>query len=123
MDQTILDTIRQKLLDRKQELVGQLKEVTSAVVVTTGETSASFPDYGSDEDENSAEVETFTTNLSLEKVLTSSLRDIDAAMDRIAKGTYGTCKYCGQPIDERRLLARPASSACIDCKEKMKNRE
>lgn len=121
MDQATLDTIRQKLLDRKAHLEAELKDVS--VNAPAGETTASFPDYGTDEDENSAEVETFTTNLSLEKVLTSSLRDIDAALERIEKGTYGVCKYCGKPIDERRLLARPASSSCISCKEEMKNRE
>ncbi len=123
MDQAVLQTIKQKLLDRKHELEAELKEVAGSVSATSGETSASFPDYGNDDDENSAEVETFTTNLSLEKVLASSLRDVEAALQRIENGTYGICKYCGKPIDERRLLARPASSACIDCKEKMKNQE
>jgi DnaK suppressor protein len=68
-------------------------------------------------------VETFTTNLSLEKVLANSLRDIESALDRLAKGTYGTCKYCGNQIDERRLLARPASSACVTCKENFKSQK
>lgn len=107
--------------ERKKKLEEQLGEV-SAGAREVGAQTAAFPDYGSDEDENTAEVETFTTNLSLEKVLAQSLRDIDSALTRIQNGTYGTCKYCGQPIDERRLLARPASSACITCKESIKNR-
>ncbi len=123
MEQTTLQTIKEKLLDRKHELEAELKEVTGTVPSTNGEAAASFPDYGNDDDENSAEVETFTTNLSLEKVLASSLRDIESALARIENGTYGICKYCGKPIDERRLLARPASSSCIDCKEKIKNQD
>ena len=29
----------------------------------------------------------------------------------------GICKYCDQPIDEKRLRARPTSGACISCKK------
>jgi len=32
---------------------------------------------------------------------------------------YGKCKYCGEDIPVKRLLARPASSACVGCKEKL----
>ena len=121
MDSKIINTIKDSLLERQSKLMAELKDVSSAVGAG-GQREATFPDYGSDDDENTAEVETFTTNLSLEKVLTQSLRDIDSALKRSEDGTYGICKYCGNPIDERRLLARPASSACITCKESIKNR-
>lgn len=121
MDQATLEIIKQKLEERRERLLEEMKDVMGGVN-RDGESAASFPDYGTDEDENTAEVETFTTNLSLEKVLAQSLRDIDAALDRIAEGAYGNCKYCGKSIDERRLLARPASSSCISCKESMKSR-
>ena len=111
MDTKTVETIKQQLLKHRQSVQQELKDVAGRVPDASGESQASFPDYGSDDDENSAEVETFTTNLSLEKVLASSLRDIDSALERIEKGTYGACKYCGKPIDERRLIARPASSS------------
>lgn len=122
MEQSVLEAIRQKLVEQKKQLQEELRSVTGEVSSVAGESQASFPDYGDDEADNSAEVEVFTTNLSLEKVLTASMRDINAALERIDKGTYGTCKYCGKPIDERRLVARPASSSCISCKEEIKNR-
>lgn len=43
------------------------------------------------------------------------LVEIDAAMDRLSAGTYGTCETCGQPIGEGRLEARPAARTCIRC--------
>ena len=39
----------------------------------------------------------------------------DAALARLAAGTYGTCKRCGQPIGAGRLEARPAATTCIRC--------
>jgi RNA polymerase-binding protein DksA len=41
--------------------------------------------------------------------------EIDAALERVDAGTYGTCERCGQPIGEDRLDARPAATTCIRC--------
>jgi len=44
------------------------------------------------------------------------IRDIEAALERIDKGEYGTCTNCGEAIAPRRLEVRPFSRYCIDCK-------
>ncbi|PJE76846.1 hypothetical protein COV05_02370 [Candidatus Uhrbacteria bacterium CG10_big_fil_rev_8_21_14_0_10_48_16] len=76
-----------------------------------------FPNLGEKEDENASEVAQFSDNLSLEDELEKALRDVESALQLIEKGIYGTCKYCHQVIDERRLIARPTSSSCIQCKK------
>jgi DnaK suppressor protein len=43
------------------------------------------------------------------------LAEIDAALIRVADGTYGTCAVCGRPIAEARLEARPEATLCIAC--------
>jgi RNA polymerase-binding protein DksA len=43
------------------------------------------------------------------------LTRIDAAMSRLADGTYGICERCGQPIAAARLAARPVATTCMDC--------
>jgi DnaK suppressor protein len=43
------------------------------------------------------------------------LRDIDAALQRIADGSYGSCEACGQPIAAERLAARPTARTCVSC--------
>ncbi|MGR8979025.1 MAG: TraR/DksA family transcriptional regulator [Gammaproteobacteria bacterium] len=45
------------------------------------------------------------------------IRDIDAALMRIAKGGYGECCDCLQPIDVKRLTAYPTAQRCIVCQE------
>jgi DnaK suppressor protein len=48
------------------------------------------------------------------------------AIQRIDDGVFGICESCGGPISEKRLMARPVTIHCIDCKtreeklEKMK---
>ncbi len=44
-----------------------------------------------------------------------TLAEIDAALDRVGSGAYGTCESCGGPIGEGRLEARPTARTCIGC--------
>ncbi|MGZ6143591.1 MAG: TraR/DksA family transcriptional regulator [Myxococcales bacterium] len=43
------------------------------------------------------------------------LRELDAALERIDKGTYGTCQMCGGAVGRQRLRAIPEARYCIDC--------
>ena len=44
------------------------------------------------------------------------IHKIQAALDRIESGEYGECITCGEVITEKRLIARPMATQCIDCK-------
>ncbi len=43
------------------------------------------------------------------------LAEIDAALHRVAGGSFGRCEACGRPIGEGRLGARPTARLCIRC--------
>ena len=43
------------------------------------------------------------------------LAEVDAALARVAAGTYGTCQRCGTAIPEERLEARPTAAYCVAC--------
>jgi DnaK suppressor protein len=43
------------------------------------------------------------------------LTQIDAALGRLADGSYGRCAACGQPVGTARLAARPMTTTCIRC--------
>ena len=43
------------------------------------------------------------------------LGEIDAALARIAEGTYGTCEACGGAIGRDRLRALPEVRRCLSC--------
>ena len=38
------------------------------------------------------------------------------AIKRMDDGVFGICDVCGGPISEKRLMARPVTTLCIDCK-------
>ena len=44
------------------------------------------------------------------------IRKIKEALERLDDGEYGVCQGCGEDISEKRLLARPVATHCIDCK-------
>lgn len=46
------------------------------------------------------------------------ISEIDAALERIEDGSYGTCSNCGEEIPRARLEANPWASLCIDCKRR-----
>lgn len=43
------------------------------------------------------------------------IRDIDAALLRIAQGGYGVCIDCEEDIDVQRLRAYPTAKRCLAC--------
>ena len=48
---------------------------------------------------------------------------IDAALRRIADGTFGECEECGELSSVGRLRARPVTTLCISCKAEQEAEE
>jgi DnaK suppressor protein len=46
----------------------------------------------------------------------AAIEEIDAALDKIADGTYGICESCGNPVPKARLEALPHARLCVSCK-------
>ncbi len=57
----------------------------------------------------------------VEEAITSQqvkeLKDIDYALEKINKGTYGMCEMCEEPIGYQRLKVKPQAKYCIVCRE------
>jgi len=77
------------------------------------------------------EVEAAMERFELEKKLTSekrmrgNLAEVEHALAKFEKGTYGLCDNCGQPIGTARLEVLPQARLCLSCKaqeEKKANR-
>jgi DnaK suppressor protein len=43
-----------------------------------------------------------------------SLAEVDAALQRVEEGTYGSCTVCGADIGTARLEARPQARLCLE---------
>jgi len=120
MNKVFVKEMEESLKAEQNRLQSELDEISTKNPKAANDFMADFPNMGDKEDENAEEVATYSTNLTLERTLESSLRDVEKALDRIDAGNYGICKYCGKEISEARLRARPASSSCVECKKNLK---
>ena len=48
---------------------------------------------------------------------------IREALDRLEEGTFGICEACGEEIPLKRLMARPVTTLCIECKKEQEAEE
>lgn len=67
-----------------------------------------------DEVTRAAERELAIRNLDRESNL---LRNVRAALRRLADGTFGVCAHCEEEISPKRLAAVPWAPFCIRCQE------
>lgn len=112
-----LDKIKTTLLGEKENLEKELAKFSKRSAHLNDDFDSTFPEYGDKDDENAAEVAEYAAEVPLEESFEKTLRDTNIALKRLEQGDYGICKYCKKPIEEKRLLARPTSSACVSCKK------
>jgi DnaK suppressor protein len=98
---------------RQAQLVGEVREKIAAPRDTPG-----FYNRTEDTREQAAADTIADIDVAMVARDAGELRDIEAALERIGDGSYGTCCDCGSEIGHYRLRAYPAALRCIDCQEK-----
>jgi RNA polymerase-binding transcription factor DksA len=106
MDQATTDSLRRRLDEERVTVSSQLVEM-GLDPETGAPNGVEFEQGFADSGQATAEG------------LVETLHEVDAAIDRIEKGTYGTCESCGAEIPPERLDARPVASLCLDCKQRL----
>lgn len=98
--QAFIEEMKQQLLEERKTLSGEVEE------------SANFPDYGRSEEENATEVADYQALAATNTAVTERLEEINAALERIEKQTYGVTED-GEVIPEGRLRANPAATTLV----------
>jgi DnaK suppressor protein len=78
---------------------------------------------GRDSIDESMEEELFSTELRLRDREKWLLGKINDAIERLDNNTIDECEDCGESIGFKRLVARPVTTLCIDCKEEREREE
>lgn len=55
--------------------------------------------------------------------LKSDLAEIEAAIRKIKKGTYGKCERCGRDIGLKRLEVKPQALYCLKCESEIEKKK
>ena len=99
LDKKFIEKQKQKLVHKKEQIEKEFKGMK-------------FPNYGTSEDDNVLEMEDFQESLAQQKGDRKNLKEINAALLRIEKGTYGRCLEDGKTIELGRLQAFPEAAYC-----------
>jgi RNA polymerase-binding transcription factor DksA len=101
-----------RLLEERAALrarTAQLDDDMAALIAASRDSNA--------DDEHDPEGQTIAYERSQLSAVTSQTRDhleeVEAALERVAAGTYGSCEVCHRPIDPARLEARPTARTCV----------
>jgi DnaK suppressor protein len=106
---------RAKLIGWKNDILREARETLEALQ----EENTNHPDLAdraSSETDRSIELRARDRQRKL-------ISKIDAALQRIEEGTYGYCEETGEPINLKRLDARPIATLSIEAQERHERRE
>ena len=107
----------EEMTQAKERLLTLRREVFEEVRSATRAASESLEQHGvPDLGDLSAATSQRDLFLNLSETQRRTLLDIDAALERVADGSYGICLRCEEPIAPRRMEVRPFSRYCIECK-------
>jgi len=117
--ETELKKVRQQLQADIDGLTTDITEAESAIADRLGD---AVGDAGDDPADTGAK----TFQREHELALTQNARELlelsEAALTRMADGTFGVCASCGQPIGKARLQAFPRATLCVACKQREEKR-
>jgi DnaK suppressor protein len=102
-----------ELREKKLEYIAMLRELAISRTQrdASGDISA-FTSHPADISTESDEREKVASLITRE---TQSLKELDAALERIRDATYGKCDICGGDIPPARLQALPFATLCVKC--------
>ena len=105
----------------KAELLAQRATLQAQLAILRGgdvSRSEASANHFANSEESPAQASTERDlELALDAHESAELAAVNAALQRIERGTYGQCIECGESIAEARLKATPDASRCIACQQ------
>ena len=109
MNAKMKEYFRQKLVSWKKDLLKESSQTLNNLQ-NENEAKPDITDRASEEIDRSFELRTRDRERKL-------INKIDAALQRIADGSYGYCDETGDPISIKRLEARPVATLSLEAQE------
>jgi RNA polymerase-binding protein DksA len=107
---------RERLLRQREAAIAQLQRLGRGA-----EIDPEGPDGGAavlDEGDEAQASERQEMTFAQRERLSERIDQLTRALERIDRGTYGTCEVCGRSIGPERLAAIPEVTTCRDCQER-----
>jgi len=119
MNKETIEQLQQTLEQEKERLEKELSGFATPDEKMKYNWNTKYPskERGNKEEE-ADEAGEYENLLSLEENLELKLKNVLVALEKIEKGSYGTCEKCGKEVEEERLKVYPEARLCIKCNEK-----
>ena len=105
LERELVKKCKKKLLTKRQELIENLISLKMDFVEQ---------EKGGDEGDQSTAISAENRLFSMQNKYRNTLLEVDAALARIEKGTFGICDETCEPIEEKRLMALPWTRLSIE---------
>lgn len=104
-----LEVTRKKLIDMRESILENMRKELADYRLRASSSSADLVDQAAD---------AYDDNVSFEIAANSDqeLEQIDSALEKIEKGTYGLCEMCSVTISPSRLKILPFATRCVNCR-------
>jgi RNA polymerase-binding transcription factor DksA len=99
----------------RKALVERQRKLTTLAAGLRHEEDEALDGTRPDQLDRGSDLELHEVLESLQAAEARELKEIDAALQRIAAGTYGRCERCGAPVGDLRLRAVPQARTCMLC--------
>jgi DnaK suppressor protein len=109
-----------QLLELRDALRAQLATLRGGSATSRAQASADH--FAPNQDSSAQTASEKALEFALDDHESTELRQVEAALQRIASGHYGRCVDCGADIPDARLHAAPAAERCIGCQEATEQR-
>lgn len=119
MTDEALRTFRHRLRETAKSLGGDVNDLLGEAMRPTAAYAGAATADGADPATQSATEEVTLAVLDSE---CSILGEVNAALERIDRGTFGRCESCNRVIPRARLEALPYARDCIACAAKNETR-
>ena len=116
------------LSNSEKEQIRGVLEAARRRLAKVGQTALNYSmnherNIGRDSIDESMEEEIFSTEMRLHDREKYLLGKVDKQLARLRDDVIDVCEGCGERISFKRLLARPVTTLCIDCKEQNEHEE
>jgi DnaK suppressor protein len=105
---------RERLESERERLRSILESASRLVEEDVESTRSELSHADQHPAEEATEVVEEELDLAIRQRLEHELAEVDAALDRLHRGTYGICEVCGRPIGDERLEALPTARLCLE---------
>lgn len=105
-----IEELKKQLIEMKTTIADRINKLEKDKTRSNGPLEA-------DSSEQAQSIQNDEVVDQLDDLERAELTKIDAALQRIEAGTYGTCTECGESIGEKRLKAVPFATICMNCIE------